>query len=201
MSTFSKMLVGLMAVCMIVVLVGCGTAQPTPPRKPIEELGNAPQWVTDPTGAFPGDKGKVLYAVGMCAYNPNPALTVKVARSRARVEMAATIKTHVDAMLKDWMAASVDFANPDMQTSKQFTESVSRDVTSATLEGSTEAKRWTSPQGTVYALYMLNLDGQFMKAIKAKAKAALQDQQDKLLKGKMEDALSDLDKYLAGQQK
>ncbi len=207
MFSFRKSLMLMLGVGVVAGMMGCSSnepkkpPQPLQPARPLEDFSQAPKWVDDPYGAFPGDKGKVLYAVGMCAYNPNPALTIKAARARARVEMANTLKTHVDSMMKDWMSSSNDFANPENQTSKQFLESVSRSVTSATLVGSREAKRWTSPQGTVYVLMALDLNDAFFKAFKEKAKQALMAQQDKLLKGQAESALADLDAYLEKQKK
>ena len=198
MSTGSKMLVMLVVACMLAPLVGCKSG-PEPVFKKavaLEDHRNAPQWVDDPDGAYPGDRGKVLYVVGTGANALNPALTRRRASGSARVELASAMKVKVDSMMKDWMASSTDYANPENTTSKQFTEAVSREVTSATLVGARVSKYWTAPNGTVYCLMALDLNDSFFQAMKDKAKKALMDHQDVVLKVKMEDALADLDQFL-----
>ena len=202
MSSLPKVMILAVAVCLIVPLAGCKSSpdQPLKPPVALEDHSNAPEWVDNPEGAFPGDRGKVLYAVGTGPNALNPALTRRRAEQQARIQMSSTMKVKVEAMMKDWMASSTDYADPENTTSKQFTEAVSREVTSATLVGARVAKYWTAPNGTVYCLMALDLNDAFFEAYKNKAKKALQDHQDTLLKGKMEDALADLDKYLEKQQ-
>jgi len=187
---------------MLVTMLGCGgDPQPLKPKVALEDYSGAPKWVDNPDGAFPGDRGKVLYAVGVGPNALNPAMTRRRAAGAARVEMSNILKVKVQGMMKDWMASSTDYANPENTTSKQFTEAVSREVTDATLQGAVPAEYWTSPQGTVYCLMRMDLNNKFFDAFKANAKKQLQEHQDKVLKVKMEDALADLDSYLAKQQK
>jgi len=206
MSALSKTLVLLALACTFVLVAGCAKDQPIVPVKGPggDDLTNAPQWVNDAEGAFPGDRGKVLYAVGVSATALNPALTRRRAESDARRQLAAILKVRVDSMLKDWMASSTDYVKPENTTSKQFTEAVTREVTTATLVGAKPAKWWTSPKGDVYCLMSLAQDDAFFNAIQEKAKKALQSmeqaQQEAMLKGKMEDAIANLDQYLDKQQ-
>ena len=189
MSKLMKTSVLLVAACMVVTLLGCGGKETVVPA-------SGPQWVTSPDKAFPGDRGKVIYAVGIGPDALNPRLTRDRARDAGRVEMSRMLQVKIQAMMKDWMASSTDYADPDLTTSKQFTEQVSRSVTQAVLVGSREADFWSSPDKTGYSLMAVDLNDSFYKAFQDKAKKALQDHQDAVLKVKMEDALKDLDSYL-----
>lgn len=210
MSTLRKTTFVLLAVCVAAVFVmGCKSAPPptapTPAgtalvKPPVEQ----PAWVDDPEGAFPGDRGKVIYAVGVSEDALNRSMTRQRAIANGRNELARVLKVHVASMMKDWMATSTDYVKPENTTSKQFTESVSRQVTNALLVGSKTVKYWTAPDKAGYALMSLSRDDPFFKAIAEQSKQALQkmerDEQEKVLKVRMEDAMKSLDSYLGKQQ-
>ena len=187
---------------MLVTLVGCKSEPQyiTKNPVPVENFAGAPQWIDNLDAAFPGDQGKVLYAVGSGS-DLNPRMARRRAATTARQEMAAIMKSHVQTMIKDWMASSKDYADPDSASSKEFTESISRDVAEATLVGAQVRQTWTSPSGSIYMLMALDMNDSFFKEIKAKTEKALKDQKHAVLKVKMEDALADLDKYLDGKRK
>jgi len=163
-----------------------------------------PQWVDDPEGAFPGDRGKVLYAVGFSENALNRQMTRRRAEADGRTKLAEVLRTNVQSMIKDWMATSRDYVKPENTTSKQFTEVVTRQVTSAVLVGSRASKYYTAPDKSVAVLMSLQRDDPFFEAIKKQAEEALKamerDQQEKVLKVRMEDAIKSLDGYLDKQK-
>ena len=195
-----KNMVLMLTVCVTaLMIVGCGGGPE--PVKP--EPAGPPQWVNDPYGAFPGDRGKVMYAVGVSMSSLNEQLDRRRSESDGRVKLAETMKVKVDSMLKDWMATSTDYVKPENTTSKQFTEAVSRQVTSTVLVGSTPYK-YVRHDTKMYVLMRLALDDYFFKQVQEKTQKALQqmerDQQEKVLKGRMEDAMKSLDSYLDKEQ-
>ncbi len=145
---------------MLIAVFGCGG----PDVIQFGETAKGPAWINEPLlGVDKAERANVFAAVGMCADLKNPALTQKTAMLRARTEIANTIQTRVDAMLKDWMASSQDFANPESQTSKQFTESVSRGITSVTMQNTRQRNKWFAPSGTLYVLVTAPRDASFYK--------------------------------------
>lgn len=201
--TRSKKSVMFLTVCVAVAfIVGCngGSRVVTPPDPPKPDI---PSWINDPEGAFPGDKGKVLYQVGMNGTVINPAMARSRAETDGRTKLAAAVQSHVTSMIKDWMAEAVDYVNPDTNSSKQFTEAVSRAVTDVTLVGSRGVKYWPDlPESgkPYYCLMSLARDDEFFKAIKEQAEKKLKEtkaeEKEKILKVRMEDAIKSLDDYL-----
>ena len=200
MSKLLKTVLVLVIVCFAVgPLMGCKSA-PATTAGAVAGAGDQPQWVDDPEGAFPGDRGKVLYAVGFSENALNRQMTRRRAEADGRNKLAEVLRVHVQSMVKDWMATSTDYVKPENTTSKQFTEVVSRQVTSAVLVGSRSSKYYTAPDKSVAVLMSLQRDDPFFEAIKKQAEEALKamkrDEQEKVLKVRMEDALKSLDGFL-----
>ena len=200
MHNLGKTTAALLAVCVAaLVVVGCSST-PEPAKPAVAE---PPQWVNDPYGAFPGDRGKVLYAVGVSEGSLNEQLDRRRCESDGRTKLAETMKVKVDSMLKDWMASSTDYVKPENTTSKQFTEAVSRQVTSTLMVGSTPFK-YVRHDSRMYVLMRLAMDNYFFKEMGDRTKKALQemerDKPEQVLKGRMEDAIKSLDDYIVKQE-
>jgi len=198
--TRSRTVVTFLIACVAVAyIVGCdSTPKVVTPPKP-----DVPAWINDPDSLFPGDKGKAVYQVGMSGTTINPQMARERAEEDGRAKLARFIETQVGTMIKNWMAEAVDYVNPDTNTSKQFTESVSRSVADVTLVGSKGVKYWPElPEAgkSYYVLMSLTRDDEFFKAIKEQAEKAMKEQKteerDKMLKVRMEDAIKSLDEYL-----
>ena len=201
--TRSRKTVTLLTVCVAVAFIaGCPsgpvvTTEPEPPKPKM------PAWINDPNGAFPGDRGKAIYQVGMNGTVINPAMARSRAEQDGRVKLAAAVQVHISSMMKDWMAEAVDYVNPDSNSSKQFTEAVARSVTDLTLAGSTGEKYWPEQAENgkpFYVLMKLARNDEFFKAIKEEAEKKLKEtkaeEKEKILKVRMEDAIKSLDDYL-----
>ena len=192
-----------LTVCVAAAFItGCSSdpkiTTPPPPPKP-----DIPDWINDPEGAFPGDKGKVLYQVGMSGTVINPQMARERSEENGRAKLARAIEAQVQTMIKDWMAEAVDYVNSDTNSSKQFTESVSRSVADVTLVGSKGVKYWPDLPETgkpYYCLMSLARDDEFFKAIKEQAEKEMKKdeakEKEKVLKVRMEDAIKSLDEYL-----
>ena len=88
----------------------------------------------------------VYYGVGM-AKKQNPSLGLKSATQRARDDIAQQISVKVENLMKDFMQESGIGENAQ---SLEFTESVSKQVVSKSLEGSSPDKQIKAKDGTWY---------------------------------------------------
>ena len=193
MSTTRKASVALLTGVVALALIGgCQTSPSARPPRP----GEQPVWVNDPEGAFPGDKGKVIYAVGLSADTRNRAMTMDRAKANGRDELARVLRVNAQSMIKDWMASSTDFVDPKSTTSKQFTETVSRQVTNTLLVGSRTVKSWQDPKSkTLYMLMSLSHDD-FIKQLSEQSDKALRQMGSKLLKVSPDQAMESLDDFV-----
>jgi len=198
-----KRLTGVVAVALVLgIVAGCAEKEVI---KPVEPLGiQRPQWVTRGSGAFPGDRGKCMYGVGIASKDPNKALQRQAARARGRAELAAQLNTYVAAMMKDFMQSAKDYCDPSANSSIEFVQSVSKNVTDASLFFSTEMDSWEDPSdGTLYCLMMVPID-EVLDQAKEKAKALAQkarEERAEVFKNKTEEALQQLDKEIDKRRK
>jgi len=86
-------------------VVGCSTT----PSASSPVSGGGPAWIDQPNGAYDEGSARVVYAVGIAANNPNPATRRNMALTRGRTELARTLSTMVQGMVKDYMSTNRDF--------------------------------------------------------------------------------------------
>jgi len=86
------------------------------------------------------------FGMGM-AKKQNPSLAIKVATARARDDIAQQISVKVENLMKDFMQESGVGENAQ---ALEFTSSVSKQIVSKTLEGSTPDKQFKAKDGTWY---------------------------------------------------
>lgn len=198
MRTFRTLAV-VVGVVFLAAAVGCKSTPPAP-AKPVQtgiEGGGVtgspkePEWVSKGAGAFPGDRGKFLYAVGSSSKDFNWSMTITRAKERGRQELARTIETEVASMIKDFMESHKDYADPNSASSNEFTQVVSKSVSQATISGSMLRDSWTGPDGTFYALMSVAVED----LVQAAKKAAQDEGQKKavFIKERAEKAFADLD--------
>jgi len=175
--TTSRMLLVLTAVTFLAAMIGCESTPPPAPPKPVQTglegggvTGNPkePDWISKGAGAFPGDRGKFLYAVGSSAKDFNWSMTITRAKDRGRQELARVVETEVASMIKDFMEAHKDYADPKSASSIEFTQIVSKSVSAATLNGAALQDSWTNTaDGTYYALMRMAVEDVVETAKKA----------------------------------
>jgi hypothetical protein len=184
-----KVAVLCVAVVAVFSFAGCGGPDTVQPD-------GKPAWVDKAGGAFPGDKDRALYAVGMAGYDPNPRMQDLVAMNTARTELARQMETYVANLIKDFMQSHQDFADPKAASSIQFVQSVSKSVTEATLRGSRRVDSWTdAATKTKYVLVRMDTKDVLAEVPKV-ASARAREQQAELFKAKTEEALKALDAEL-----
>ena len=120
------------------VIFGCGSHRSGSTE---ESSSNMPEWFSNREVSE-----DVYFGVGM-AKKQNPSLGLKSATQRARDDIAQQISVKVENLMKDFMQESGVGENAQ---SLEFTESVSKQVVSKTLEGSSPDKQIKAKDGTWY---------------------------------------------------
>jgi hypothetical protein len=154
-----------------------------------------PEWVIKGSGAFPGDRGKALYGVGLSEKSANLAMSRTKSSDRARQELAKILNSYVATFMKDFMEEHKDYTDPAAGGSDEFTSYVSKSVSEATLVGSQIVDRWEDEEGRQYALAILAVDD-VLNQIGEKTKAALKEKKRGVLEGRSNDMLKSLDDQL-----
>lgn len=122
-------------------LQGCGSSRSgSTEESPMKDI---PEWFLNVPQAE-----DAIYGVGM-AKKQNPSLARKAAIARARDEVASQVQVKVQSMLKDFMQESGVGENAQ---SLEFTQSVSKQVTDMSLQGSKVKEVYPAKDGTFYAL-------------------------------------------------
>lgn len=169
-------------VALMLVATGCVT--PGPKFKSLKSLG-APDWAEKAGGAFGGEKGKVVYGVGIASNISNTALLRSASDNRARNEIAKTMQVKSESLMKDYMASTVA-GDPDAKSEEQHVEQAVKTISSMALSGAEIVDHWQHPDtGDMYALARLDFQ-QFAdgigkaKELSAKVRDYIRQNADKL---------------------
>ena len=119
-----KATISMMALAAVVLTAGCKGGPGGP---------NYPAWVND-SGASRADYGEVIYGVGSVSNVNNASLARRTSDSRARREVASTLRVNVQGVLKDYMK-SVSDGNPEDNEEGQVIEDVARTIVDEVLIG------------------------------------------------------------------
>jgi hypothetical protein len=153
----------LVAASLSLAACGKGEQKPKDPGEGFnEELAGAPDWVMKGCYAYWGEQqqasGKVC-GVGSIGGTRNISLARSGAIARARTDIARTLQVKVQAMLKDYQATVTGGEGFGTQASdEQYVVDVSKQITQMNLSGSEPAEIWISPNGTVFALVILDVE-------------------------------------------
>lgn len=158
---------------------------------------NAPEWIDRPNGLFDEGSSRVVYAVGIAADNPNPAARRNMAISRGRAELARTLQTVVQGLVKDYMSTNRDFYDMDTASSVEYYEDISRQVTDEVLVGSRQERAYRDPiDNTLYVLMRLDFDD-VVSSYRAQMNAAFaREAVRKRIKAQADSFEGELDKQL-----
>jgi hypothetical protein len=135
---------------------GNGTAPP--PISATGPLAGAPGWVMEDCSVhWPDDDTGRLCGVGSVAGTRNISLARTTAIGRARSEIGRTLQARVRSMLEDYSAS--DDAQDFGDDPAQYIQDVSKQITQLTLSGSSLEDTWVGPDGTLYTLVALDVEG------------------------------------------
>ena len=107
-----------------------------------------------------------LYGVGQ-AKKQNPSLARQAATARARTEISQAVNVKVSSMLKDFMQES---GVGDNAQALEFTESVTKQVTDNSLQGSVVKEAYVAKDGTMFILVEYPLASMRQDALNAAKK-------------------------------
>jgi len=132
------------------LIMACATPQGAQPVMTPEQVQCIPDWEVNPPSAEDG-----IYGSGLAKMQIQ-AQSKKAADQRARDEVVMTIKVKVQTMMKDFMQQS---GIGDAAQSLQFSQSVSKGVSSHVLYGCKIIKRKVCPDGTWHSLALWPIGG------------------------------------------
>lgn len=159
--------ISFIALCMTLLLFGVAACSTTPtaktPETPAEvmlyQASSAPDWVNRSCEQHWDDEDEArICSVGVVTGTKNPGLARSAAIARARAEMARSLETKVQALLKDYQASSTGgekFAK--LASDEQFITDTSKQITNTSLSGTKFENSWVAPDGTYYAMISLDL--------------------------------------------
>lgn len=162
-----KLFIVVLAVLALAALSVSGCAKhPPKPKAPGEgfasEMAGAPDWITKNCETYWGKKAKMdgkVCAVGSVGGTRNITMARQGAVARARTEIARTLEVRVAAMLKDYQATVTGGEGFGMEASdEQYIVDVSKQITQLNLSGTELVETWISPNGTVFALVVLDVE-------------------------------------------
>jgi len=125
------------------LIMACATPSGPHPVSPEGQAQCIPKWVENPPSAEDGVYGSGLAKLQMAA------LSKQTADQRARNEVVKTIRVKVETMLKEFMQQS---GLGEQAQALNFSESVSKHISSDVLSGCKIVKRKVCPDGTWYSL-------------------------------------------------
>jgi hypothetical protein len=130
-------------VCLLAVLAAACNS--TSKARTTVQDPNTPEWLND----FPPED--VLWGIGV-AKQSSENMSMTMAESRARQNIAFQLSTEVEAMITDYAR---DAGTINDEASLQLAQTVGRQITQTTLSGVSPLKRWKASDGTWWYLVQL----------------------------------------------
>ncbi|MFC1747046.1 LPP20 family lipoprotein [Candidatus Neomarinimicrobiota bacterium] len=145
-------IIGILAI----VSAGCAGGGLQSGSTEARESDDIPAWALTP----PREEG-MIYGVGQ-AKQQNPSLARRVAAQRAREEVATSVESQVQALIRDYLQNS---GVGERAEALEFSQAVSKGVTDATLTGAMIREAYIAQDGTYFILVEYSLDQARMQAM------------------------------------
>ena len=141
----------------------------------------APEWARGNCNAFFKSRGNLICGVGIVTNIKNPNLARTAAQGRGRTEIARILDLRVEAVLKDYQSTTAgtttttgkDGETVDFDDNRQVIEDVSKQITEVSLPDTYMAENWTGPDGSFYALMVLEM-GAFQSSVQGTTEIAVE---------------------------
>lgn len=172
----------------VIFLIGCASQKPAiqPSAPPVEK---APSWVLKTPSAKDS-----LFAVGVATEHGSVPIVRKNAANAARVEMAQVIETKVKALFDGFMKEHADLLDKDApSTSEEFSRTVTRLATDATLVGSQIVEYYWDKAGKLYYARAMIPKNSLAAEIKAQTEELARQRKTAFAEEKLDDALKMMD--------
>lgn len=149
------------ALCgVLAAVIGFGCGRPQMSENPATGASNEPQWVTHGENAFPDEKGKAIFGVAVAEkkYVPSLYLRRKAATERAKLDVAAQIRTLVQGVFKDYSDASFTESSKEA-AQRSLTSVVQKSIVDEALHGARTMDMWANEKtGDYWALVKVGMD-------------------------------------------
>jgi len=179
----------ILALAVAIFIAGCGGG---PKERIAVPESPAPAWVNTPPTAV-----DAIYAVGAANVGANPVLARNKAADAARQELGRIIQTKVKSLLDNFMQEHQEFINNQGTiTSEEFTRSVSRSVSQATLAGSQIVEFYYDKDNKIYYALAVLRKNDIVNEIMRSMNEAQRQKKTAFVEQKAEEALKILDKEL-----
>lgn len=153
-----------------------------------------PNWVRMGSGAFQDQKK--IYGVGVANMTLSEAMDRIRCDTRARAELAKILNTYVASLVTDFMENNRDFFSQEKEGLEEFTQSIIKTVTEASLVGSQIVDRYIDEKRKIhYCLAMLEIDNA-LTSFADKMREAARKQHRAIVKEKSDEMLKKLDEEL-----
>lgn len=171
----------ILAVCLLVFLaLSCAKREP--------------EWVRKGSGAFPDQKK--IYGVGVANISPSEAMDRIRCDTRARAELAKTLNTYVASLVTDFIENNRDFFSSEKEGLDEFTQSIIKTVTEASLVGSHIVERYIDKKRKIhYCLAALEIENALM-SLADRMREAARRQHRAIVKERSDEMLKKLDEEL-----
>ena len=185
-----------------VAVTGCGDQPREAAPAPVAPVNNVPDWVNDPTL---GNKYPIAaYGVSEKMLSGESMMRDR-AMNAARVEIARSVNTSVQAIFKDWTREGGEISSQDnKQAAMTMAENVSRSVTDQVLSGTSQRARWIDPSNGKFYIWVYLDQGALdtlNKQMQAKAREEVEKRAHFASKVEADKAFADLDRIVDQQLK
>jgi type III secretory pathway component EscV len=146
-----KSLVLITIVLTVAFLFSCAGGAETAPKEPEQkaDTANYPDYVVNPP-----QSGDAIFGVGYAKQSTLP-LSIKVAETNARADIANQIETQIQSAVTSYMQEA---GVGDDKQAIEFVESITRQVTDTMLSGAITVQRNPMPDGGVWVLMQYGKD-------------------------------------------
>lgn len=183
------LVLGIIAMGFFLIMACAQTPKMAEPVMSPEQVQCIPDWTVNPPSAEDG-----VYGSGLAKMNQQ-AMSKTTADQRARQEVVQAIEVKVSSMVKDFMQQS---GIGDAAQALQFSQSVSKGISSHVLNGCKIVKRKVCPDGTWHslALWPIGNANELKKEINDKTKNLVKNEYALYNEFKSKNGFEDLQKEL-----
>ncbi len=167
-----KEIISFLLLSLLMLMFGCAT------NSVKKEFTGAPEWVTKScSGYFAQKTGHhELCGVGSASgADPGEALTV--AKIKAKADISKKLSARIESVLIDYRST---VSNSAGSVDMQHIEEVTREISAMVLPGLEMVDSWTSPNGTLYVLVVL--DTELFRESVSKAPGIKAQEKDAIMK-------------------
>lgn len=141
------------------------------------------------------EKENKIYGVGVADKTKSEQMNRVRCGARARAEIAKAVETYSASLVKDFIENHRDYFNEDAEGLDEFTSSIAKEVSEATLNFATIDETWSDDK-IFYCRATMRIDSKFLSNLYENMKRKIREQHRAIVKERAEEALKSLDEEL-----